>query len=150
MLLTAVVVLPPLVSLRSFHRRIAESISQGIGRPVKMSSIKMRLLPRPGFEIEDFVVEEDPGFGAEPILHCADVNAYLRLSPLWRGRIEIARIGFDEPSVNLVRNKQGKWNFDTLLSQAAQVPKAPLANGMPGRCPDFLILMRPTPGLILS
>ena len=81
------------------HGRIAESISRAIGRPVRMSSIKLRLLPRPGFEIADFVVEEDPAFGAEPILRSSQVIASVRLLPLWRGRLEIARIAFDEPSV---------------------------------------------------
>jgi hypothetical protein len=121
------VVLPPLININRFHHRIAESIGGSIGRPVNMSSVKMRLLPRPGFEIEDLVVEEDPAFGAEPILRCAHVTAYIRLLSLWRGRLEIARIAFDEPSLNLVRNKQGRWNFGSVLTQAAQIPNAPTA-----------------------
>jgi hypothetical protein len=102
-----------------------------------MSSIKMRLLPRPGFEIADFVVEEDPAFGIEPILRSSQVIASVRLLPLWRGRLEIARIAFDEPSLNLVRNREGRWNFDTLLSQAAQIPKAPTGEAHPRGLPRF-------------
>ncbi len=131
LLLAAAVVVPPLVSLNRFHARIAASISRGIGRPVAMSSVKMHLLPRPGFEIADFVIAEDPAFGAEPILRSPQVTAYVRLLSLWRGRLEIARIGLDEPSLNLVRNNQGRWNFDSLLSQAAQVPQAPTAERHP-------------------
>ena len=137
LLIVAAIVVPPLVSLNRLHSRIAESISRAIGRPVRMSSIKLRLLPRPGFEIADFVVEEDPSFGAEPILRSAQVIASVRLLPLWRGRLEIARIAFDEPSVNLVRNREGRWNFDTLLSQAAQIPKAPTGERHPGGMPRF-------------
>jgi len=137
LLLAAIVVLPPLISINRFHRRIADSISQGIGRPVRMSSVKMHLLPRPGFEITDFEVEEDPAFGAEPVLRAAEVTAYVRLLPLWRGRLEIARIGFDEPSVNLVRNLEGRWNFDSLVSQAAQIPKAPTGQPHAGSLPRF-------------
>jgi hypothetical protein len=137
LLLGAAVVAPPLVSLNRVHRRIADSISQAIGRPVTMASIKLRLLPRPGFEIADFVVEEDPAFGAEPILRSSQVVASVRLLPLWRGRLEIARIAFDEPSVNLVRNQEGRWNFNSLLSQAAQVPKAPTGERHPGRLQRF-------------
>jgi hypothetical protein len=136
-LLAAIVVVPPLISINRFHNRIAESISQGIGRPVRMSSVKMRLLPRPGFEIADFVVEEDPAFGAEPILRAAEVTAYVRLLSLWRGRLEIARIAFDEPSINLVRDSQGRWNFDSLVSQAAQIPKAPTGQPHAGSLPRF-------------
>ena len=123
--LVLAVVLPPLISLSRFERRISDSIGRAVGRPVRMSSAKMQLLPRPGFEIADLVVEEDPAFGAEPILRCEQVTAYVRLLPLWRGHLEIARISFDEPSVNLVRNREGRWNFDSLLTQAAQVPSAP-------------------------
>jgi uncharacterized protein involved in outer membrane biogenesis len=137
LLLASVVALPPLVGIQRFHRRIAESIGEGIGRPVRMSSVKMRLLPRPGFEIADFEVEEDPAFGAEPILRAAEVTAYVRLLPLWRGRLEIARIAFDEPSVNLVRNAEGRWNFESLVSQAARTPKAPTGQPHAGSLPRF-------------
>ncbi len=125
LLLAGAVVAPPLVSLNRVHRRIADSISQAVGRPVRMSSITLRLLPRPAFEIADFVVDDDPAFGVEPILRSSEVVASVRLLPLWRGRLEIARIAFDEPSLNLVRNREGRWNFDSLLSQAAQIRKAP-------------------------
>ncbi len=137
LLVAAAVVAPPLISLNGFHRRIADSISQAIGRPVRMSSITMRLVPRPGFVIADFVVDEDPAFGAEPILRSSQVIASVRILPLWRGRLEIARIAFDEPSVNLVRNREGKWNFDDLLSQAAQIPKAPTSESHPRGLPRF-------------
>jgi AsmA family len=137
LLVAAAVVAPPLISLNGLHRRIADSISQAIGRPVRMSSITLRLIPRPGFEIADFVVDEDPAFGAEPILRSSQVIASVRILPLWRGRLEIARIAFDEPSVNLVRNREGRWNFDALLSQAAQIPKAPTAERHPGGLPRF-------------
>ena len=123
--LLAAIVLPPLIGLSRFEGRISDSIGRAIGRPVRMSAAKIRLLPRPGFEIADFVVEEDPAFGVEPILRCEQVTAYVRLLPLWSGHLEIARIGFDEPSVNLVRNREGRWNFDSLLTQAAQTPTAP-------------------------
>jgi hypothetical protein len=137
LLLLAAVVAPPLVSLNRVHRRIAETIGRAIRRPVRMSSIKLRLLPRPGFEIADFIVEDDPAFGAEPVLRSSQVVASVRILPLWRGRLEIARIAFDEPSVNLVRNREGRWNIDSLLSQAAQIPQAPTGDRHPGALQRF-------------
>ncbi len=137
LVLVTAFLLPPLVNINRFRRRIAESIGASVGRPVGMSSVKMRLLPRPGFEIEDFVVEDDPAFGAEPMLRCGQVTAYIRLLSLWRGRLEIARIAFDEPSLNLVRNRAGRWNFDSVLTQAAQIPNAPTAQRHAGGVPRF-------------
>src|ERR1700677_2453749 len=124
-LLALAVVLPPLVSIGRYQHMIAASISRSIGRPVHMSSVRLRLLPRPGFELTDFVVEEKPGFGAEPILRCASVVASLRLWSLWRGELEIARIDFDEASLNLVRAADGRWNFGSILVQAAHTANAP-------------------------
>ena len=125
LLLVAVTFLPPLININRYQRRIADSISGAIGRPVHMSSVKLRLLPRPGFEIEELVVQENSAFGAEPMLHSSSVVASIRLISLWRGRLEIARIHFDEPSLNLVRNAQGQWNFGSVLAQASRIPNAP-------------------------
>ena len=48
--------------------RIVRSISLALGRPVDVGSVTLRLLPQPGFDLENFVVHEDPEFGAEPVL----------------------------------------------------------------------------------
>ena len=137
LLFAAALVLPPLVNINRYHRRIADTIGRSIGRPVHLSSVKLHLLPRPGFEISDFAIEEGPGFGAEPILRCATVNASIRLISLWRGRLEIARISFDQPSLNLVRDPQGQWNFASLLTQVAQIPNAPTAQRHASAVPRF-------------
>jgi AsmA family/AsmA-like C-terminal region len=130
-------VLPPLVNINRYRHRIAESISLSIGRQVHISSVKLRLLPLPGFELSDFSVQEDPRFGAEPILHSDSVVASLRLSSLWRGRLEVSRIHFDDASLNLVREPNGGWNFASVLVQAAQIPNAPTGQLHAGRSPRF-------------
>lgn len=110
---------PPLISLAHYKTRIAELMSRAVGRPVKIVSVEARLLPRPGFEIDNLTVEEDPAFGAEPILHANTVGASLRLLSLWRGKLEISRISLDEASFNLVRTEQGRWNVDALFRSAS-------------------------------
>ena len=78
--------------------RIARSISLALGRQVDIGSVSVRLLPQPGFDLENFVVHDDPAFGAEPVLQSSDVVALIRLSSLLRGRLEIARLSLTEPS----------------------------------------------------
>jgi len=130
-------VLPPLVNINRYQHRIANSIGRSIGRPVHMSSVKLRLLPLPGFEFSDFSVEENPQFGSEPILHANSVVAYLRLLSLWRGKLEVSRIQFDEASLNLVREPGGGWNFASILLQAAHIPNAPTGQRFAGSAPRF-------------
>jgi hypothetical protein len=130
-------VLPPLVNINRYQHRIANTISRSIGRQVHISSVRLRLLPLPGFEFSDFSVEEDPQFGAEPILHSGSVVAYLRLLSLWRGRLEVSRIHFDDASLNLVREPNGGWNFASILVQAAQIRNAPTGQRYAGSAPRF-------------
>ncbi len=82
-------------------------------------------------------MEEKPEFGAEPILRAASVVAYPRLTSLWRGKLEISRIHFDEASLNLVRARDGSWNFGSILVQAAHSPEAPTGQRHPGSAPRF-------------
>jgi hypothetical protein len=105
--------------------RIAGSISAAMARPVEISSVHIRLLPRPGFDLENLVVYDDPAFGAEPMLRAGAVTVDLRLSSLVRGRMELARLDLTEPSLNLVRGANGRWNLETLLQRAAETPLAP-------------------------
>jgi AsmA family len=117
--------------------RIVSSISLALGRPVEVASVSLRLLPQPGFELNDFVVQDDPAFGAEPMLRASEVTAALRLTSLLRGRLEIASLSLTEPSLNLVRDSQGHWNLENLLERAEKNPVAPTAKAKTERRPGF-------------
>lgn len=105
--------------------RISSSISSAVGRPVEIGSVHLRLLPRPGFDLENLVVYDDPAFGAEPMLRASEVTADLRLTSMLRGRLEIARLELSEPSLNLVHAEDGRWNLEALLERTARTPMAP-------------------------
>jgi len=84
-------------------------------------------LPWPGFTLKQFVVNEDPAFGSEPVIRADTVRARIRLRSLWRRRVEFSRITLDEPSVNLVHRADGRWNVESILLQAAKINAAPTA-----------------------
>jgi hypothetical protein len=117
--------------------RIASSISSGVGRPVDIGSVHLRLLPRPGFDLENLVVYDDPAFGAEPMLRASEVTAALRLTSLVRGRLEIARLDLTEPSLNLVHAEGGRWNLEALLERTAHIPLAPTGKAKSEPRPGF-------------
>jgi len=117
--------------------RVVNSISLALGRPVDVASVRVRLLPQPGFELENFVIHDDPTFGAEPMLRAQEVAASLRLTSLIRGRLEISRLDFVEPSLNLVRRPEGLWNFGNLVERAQKVSVAPTAKVKTDKRPGF-------------
>ncbi len=136
-LLLLLLTLPPLLNVSRYQRRIAQAISQSIGRPVHFDSVTVHVLPWPGFTIQNFVVTEDPAFGAEPAMRANAVEARLRVRSLWRRRVEFARIRLQAPSVNLVRRSDGVWNLQSIVTQAGSVQNAPTSQSHPGTAPRF-------------
>jgi len=140
-LATCVVVLLALLFLvrpgaNRLRTRIVSSISLALGRPVEVGFVRFRLLPRPGFDLENFVVHDDPAFGAEPMLRAQEVTASLRLRSLLRGHLEISRLDFSEPSLTLVRS-QGQWNLANLVERSEKIAVAPTAKVNNDKRPGF-------------
>jgi hypothetical protein len=115
----ALIVVPPFISLNNYKTRVTQSLAAALGRPVRLSNVDLRLLPRPGFLLTDLTVQEDPAFGSEPVLHANTVTAAIRFSSLWHGRLQISQISVDEASLNLVRMPDGRWNLDSLFRSTA-------------------------------
>src|SRR6516225_9046335 len=117
--LLALVFVPPYISLNNYKARVTQSVAAAMGRPVRLSEIELRLLPRPGFLLTDLTVQEEPAYGVEPVLHANEVMASIRLQSLWQGKLQISRISVDEASLNLVHMPNGEWNLDSLFRNAA-------------------------------
>ncbi len=129
---------PPSINLNRFRTKLSESLSRSLGRQVSVQDVRLRLLPLPGFTFRQLRISDDE-FSAEPILQTGGENgvATLRLSSLWRGRLEIASVSLTQASLNLVRDASGHWNMERLVNRAAQVPSAPTAKKQPEWRPRF-------------
>ena len=135
--LLVVTFVPPWVSLNRFRGSIAAAIGGALGRQVTASEVSLRLIPRPGIHLTNLVIHEDPAFGAEPMLRAEEVTATLRISSLWRGRLEIGSLSLKYPSLNLVRLPDGQWNLQDLLLRATHIPSAPTTKSRPEQRPRF-------------
>src|SRR6185312_16939745 len=129
---------PPSINLNRFRARLSDSLSRSLGRLVSVQDVRLRLLPLPGFTFRQLRISDDE-FSAEPILQTGSEAsvATLRLTSLWRGRLEIASISLTQASLNLVRTSEGHWNIERLINRAAQVPSAPTSKKQPERRARF-------------
>ena len=119
------------------REKVARSISLAVGRRIEIGSLHLRFLPRPGFQLENLVIHDDPVFGAEPLLRAADVNAWLRVTALLRGHIEISSLSLNDASLNLTRDARGRWDLEDLLERTSSISVAPTAVGKRDRRPGF-------------
>lgn len=137
LVLLLLAITPPLFNVGRYQRRIVTSMSESLGRPVHLDNVTLHLLPMPGFTLQNFVVSEDPAFGNEPTIRANEVVARLRVSSLWQRRVEFSEVTFKEPSVNLVRSADGRWNLEGVLLHASHVDTAPTAQQRAGDSPRF-------------
>ena len=127
----------PFINANRYRGQIAQTMSASLGRPVHLDNVSLHLLPVPGFTLQNFVVSEDPAFGAEPTVRADSVEATLRVSSLWRRPVEFSTVRFVNPSVNLVRNADGRWNLSEVLLHASRVDSAPTGQRHAGPSPRF-------------
>jgi hypothetical protein len=118
LLLATAWLVPGFLSAEGYRHRLEEGLSRVLERPVTFGSASFRLLPRPGFSLENAVIHENPLFGSEPFARVERIDGDLRWSSLWRARLDFARLHLERPSFNIVRNDRGEWNVEGFLLES--------------------------------
>lgn len=118
LLLLASWAIPSFLSADRYRKRLQAELEHTLHRQVTFGAVAFRILPRPGFSIDNAVIEEDPAFGSEPFARVDRINCDLRWSSLWGSRFEFSRLDLDTPDINLVRNTQGQWNAAGLFEKS--------------------------------
>jgi hypothetical protein len=93
-------------------------LEQTFGRPVQAGRLSLQLLPTPSVDVEGISIGEDRAFGSEYFLRADRMTASFRWTGLLRGRFEFGTMALTRPSLNLVRNSQGRWNLEGWLPPA--------------------------------
>jgi hypothetical protein len=114
LLVVAAIALPRLVDTPRVRALIATSAAESIGRPVKFASLSVALFPLPSVEIHKLEVAENPQFGTSPFLMLETGRVYLKLRPLFSGRVEFGDITLQRPRIALIQNADGRLNVATL------------------------------------
>jgi hypothetical protein len=110
----AAVAVPYLVDTPRIQAYIATTAAQTLGRPVKFSSVSLRVLPLPAVELHELEVAEDPKFGTTPFLRLDTGRVRLRLMPLLTGRVELGDIVLKKPVITVIQAADGRLNIATL------------------------------------
>jgi hypothetical protein len=130
-ILVAAGVAAPYLHADRFGDRIRRALEQSLDRKVDIAAVRFNLFRGPGFTLRGVVIHDDPAVGAEPFAYVTSIEARVRFSSLWRGRLEFASLRLEQPSVNLVKAANGVWNFQPLLNQAvtARPPAITVSGG---------------------
>jgi AsmA protein len=131
----AAILLPRLVDTRTIAARLADEVKTLTGRTITLGSISFRILPAPAVQVSPVTLGEGPHYPGRDFVRLKSLEARLRLWPLFAGRVEIASLVFQEPTVTLIRDRQGRWNFDDLLDRLAAIDKGAAPSAGPAAAP---------------
>jgi hypothetical protein len=97
------------------YRGVIETqMAERLQRKVTLGRMAIGLLPL-RFRVADAVIADDPLFqNPQPFVRADSVEVRVSLAQLFRGNVEILSVEMKRPAVELVRNKQGVWNFASL------------------------------------
>lgn len=116
---------------------ITAHLSAAFGRPVEVGNYSFTLWSGPEVIAYSVSVAEDPRFGYEYFLRAESLSVRLSLPGLLRGHLVLGRVLLSQPSLNLVRDADGDWNFEEWLPRpsASTLPAqfvGPPPRGLPG------------------
>jgi hypothetical protein len=115
-----------------FKEIIRQQLQSALGREVSVDQARVTLLTGPGVSLRRLLIQEDPQFGQAPFAKLEAFQVKISLLPLLAGKIKIASLVLNRPEVRLIKNKAGRWNYESLafLSTPKLVP--PAAGTSPG------------------
>ncbi len=102
-----------------FRPQIQAGLEASLGRHVDVEQVRFNVFTGLGFTASRVTITEDPSFGIEPFAYVESLVARLRLVSLLQGKVEFSSLRLSAPSVNLVKNDAGVWNFQLFLNRGA-------------------------------
>ncbi len=113
-LVLVAVAAPFFVNANQFRPLLENKLAKVLGRPVKLGELKLSLLSG-GVTASDLSIGDDPKFSPSAFLSAQSVTIGVDLAPLVLSRqLHVKRIAIDQPSITLLEDPAGNWNFSTI------------------------------------
>jgi len=127
-----VIAVSVLVDPNDYKGELTEKVQQATGRSLNIEGdLSLSFFPWFGIEIGKTELGNAPGFDGKVFAKMDQVAVNVQVLPLLRKQLVIDEVVLDGLSVHLMRNAQGKTNWDDLLSASTSKKKAP--QKMPSR-----------------
>ncbi len=122
LLLLLVILLPLFFNAERFRPQVESTLSQSLGRQVKIGSLSLALLSG-GVEAKDISIADDPAFSRDPFVKAKSLSVGVQLKPLiFDKQVKIESLTLNEPSVVLLQSASGKWNYSTMGQKQEKTP----------------------------
>jgi AsmA protein len=119
LLLLAALLVPLFVNANTFRPTLESQLSTALGRKVNLGNLSFSLFS--GSLVADNIsIADDPAFSDRPFFQAQSLHIGVEVAPLlFHRKLLITSFVAASPSINLVHNAKGVWNFSTLGNTAA-------------------------------
>ena len=127
LIVVAVLIFWATFDVNNYRGRIQSELEKSLGRQVSLGRMQLSLFP-PSFQVENVSIADDSAFAdPHPFVQTDRLSVSVKLLPLLHKDVEISSIELKRPKVELIKNRQGVWNFSTLGSKNS--PSQPESKG---------------------
>ena len=114
LLLLAVLLAPLFINANTFRPTLEAQLSDALGRKVTLGDLGFSVFS--GSLVADNIsIADDPAFSPKPFLQAKSLHIGVEVGPLLLHRqLLVTSFVADSPSINLVHNAQGTWNFSDM------------------------------------
>jgi len=115
----------------TYRPRIQATLSTSLGRPVQLGHISFSLFSR-NLVADSIAIADDPAFSSQPFLTAKQIRIGVRTRPLLlHHEIHITGLTIDQPTISLLRNQNGVWNYSSLGGASKRNTAAPESDLLP-------------------
>ena len=122
-----------LLDVNRYRPQIQTKVEEQLQRKVTLGNMKLGFFPV-RFTVQDVTIAEDPSFTSSfPFTQAKQLDIRVSLLPLLSGNVQVNSIDLQEPSVELIRNGKGVWNFASLAKGTAPSAPSPAPETAPSK-----------------
>jgi len=117
-LILGIAAIPLFVNADTFRPRIETELSSALGRKVSLGHLSLSVISG-SLIAEDISIADDPAMSTTPFVAAKKLHIGIEMKPFLLNRtVQITEITIDSPSINLIHNADGTWNFSNIGSSA--------------------------------
>jgi len=116
-IIVAALVFAATFDVNRYRPTIQSELEKRLGRKVTLGDMHLSVFP-PRFRVRNISISDDPRFSTQkPFVQAQELDVSVKLLPLLRKSVQIDSLDLKRPSVELIKNQQGVWNFASVGSK---------------------------------
>jgi uncharacterized protein involved in outer membrane biogenesis len=112
LLVGLIFLIPMLLNADRYRPQVISYLKEKTGKEVEMGRLAVTFLPRIAIQVDDFGVKSPPLFPPSYIVKVVRIEAHLDLRALLHRQVVIKSLVLEQPTINLVSDPDGPWNFE--------------------------------------